>query len=261
MSKEVAKKNIIDLVSDRVRSFEKTGELVLHKDYSAQNALKGAYLILKETVDAQKKPVLESCSKESVASALLEMVTQGLTPVKKQGYFVPYAGKLQWQRSYFGDILIAKRDAGVKEVTAQAVFVNDEFHFNVDFVNGTKRITKHEQTLDSISNNIEDLAGAYAVVTMNDGSIKTEVMNIDQIKAAWNKRKANGLSPAHKEFPDQMACKTVIKRALKVFSNSSDDSTLYDMARQNVVENANTETVEVEAVEVETKLNADGEPF
>lgn len=51
---------------------------------------------------------------------------------------------------------------------------------------------------------------------------------MSQIKAAWRQGPTKGESPAHKNFPDQMAIKTVINRALKIDINSSDDSALLD---------------------------------
>jgi recombination protein RecT len=38
--------------------------------------------------------------------------------------------------------------------------------------------------------------------------------------------KAKGQSPAHKNFPDQMAKKTVLSRAVKLIIDTSDDSAL-----------------------------------
>lgn len=78
----VAQKDVVDNVLAKITKFEETGELVLPSNYSAANALKSAWLILQETVDRNNRPVLETCSKESIANALLDMVVQGLSPVK-----------------------------------------------------------------------------------------------------------------------------------------------------------------------------------
>ena len=51
-------------------------------------------------------------------------------------------------------------------------------------------------------------------------------MNMEQIRQAWKQGATKGESPAHKNFPDQMAIKTVIGRALKIKIGSSDDSEL-----------------------------------
>jgi recombination protein RecT len=56
-------------------------------NYSYSNALKSAYLILSETVDREKKPVLQRCSQASIINTLLDMTIQGLSSAKKQCYF------------------------------------------------------------------------------------------------------------------------------------------------------------------------------
>ncbi|MEG1313419.1 MAG: recombinase RecT, partial [Bacilli bacterium] len=72
-------------------------------------------------------PVLQSCSKESICNALLDMTIQGLSPSKKQCYFVPYNGKLQLMKSYLGNIAATKRLKGVKDVFANIIYKGDEF--------------------------------------------------------------------------------------------------------------------------------------
>lgn len=49
-------------------------------------------------------------------------------------------------------------------------------------------------------------------------------MTMDQIKSAWSMGAAKGNSPAHRNFPDQQAIKTVKSRAVKSFVNTADDS-------------------------------------
>jgi recombination protein RecT len=66
-----------------------------------------------------------------------------------------------------------------------------------------------------------------------------------------------GGSPAHKNFPDQMAIKTVISRACKTFISSSDDSALFDdddttdavarASRERITSDANQEEITIDA--------------
>ncbi len=114
-------------VLTKITSFKNGGALKLPADYSSENAVRYAWLMLQETVDMNKAPVLASCSKESIANALFSMVVQGLNPMKKQCYFVPYGGKLLLQKSYLGTIAVAKRVGDVKDVTANVVFNDDVF--------------------------------------------------------------------------------------------------------------------------------------
>ena len=96
-------KNLADVVLKRVKEMEANNQLMFSPDYAVGNALKSAYLVITNTVDKNGTPVLQSCSKESIANALLDMVIQGLNPAKKQCYFIPYGKELTLVRSYFGD--------------------------------------------------------------------------------------------------------------------------------------------------------------
>lgn len=211
-------KTIADLTLLKVTEMQQNNELKLPKDYSAGNALKSAWLILNDKSD------LLQCDKNSIAFALLNMVTQGLNPAKRQCSFIKYGNKLVMQREYQGSIALAKR-YGLKSVIANPIFKGDEFSFEVDTTTGLKKITKHVPSFDSWGG---EVIGAYAIVEMDDGVKNVEVMNMKQIQAAWSMGATKGQSPAHKNFPDQMACKTVIGRALKTIINSSDDAALFE---------------------------------
>lgn len=215
----------VNQVLTKINSFKSAGQIKLPDNYSPENALKSAWLILQEVQDRNQKPVLEVCSVASVANALLDMVVQGLNPVKKQCYFIAYGAKLQMQRSYMGTEMIAKRVAGVKEIKANAIYEGDLFEYEVNPATGRKKVTKHEQKMENLDH--EKVKGAYAIITYIDGSMDTEIMNIKQVRTAWNQGAAKGGSPAHKNFTDEMAKKTVINRACKNIINSSDDADLY----------------------------------
>ncbi|MEE9408213.1 MAG: RecT family recombinase [Polaribacter sp.] len=216
------KKDISTQVLSKIDSFQKSGELTLPKDYKVENALKSAYIILSDPKDN----ILAKCDKSSVAEALLKMVVYGVSPIKKQCYFIPYGDKLECSISYAGNIAIAKRYGNLKSIKGNAVFEGDTFEFEVDQNTGRRKITKHIQTLESVGSGI--VKGAYSVIELIDGTIDVEIMNIKQIEASWRQGGAKGNSPAHKNFPDQMAIKTVSNRACKLLISTSDDSVLYD---------------------------------
>jgi recombination protein RecT len=251
----VEDKVITNQVLAKINHFQQNGELTLPSSYSPENALKSAWLILQETVDLNKKPVLEACTKVSIANCLLDMVVQGLSPVKKQCYFIAYGNKLQLSRSYLGAIAVAKRVGNVKEVRANCIFEGDEFDYEIDVNTGRLKILKHKPSLENI--NLSKIRGAYAIVLYNDETTSVEIMNIDQIKSAWNQGKAKGNSPAHQNFSDEMAKKSVINRALKIVIGSSDDGGLYDekplptteeTVESEIEEFANTEVIDFEEV-------------
>lgn len=224
------------------------------KDYNPTNALMGAYLILKETCDKNGKNVLESCSQTSIATALMDMCTLGLNASKKQGYFIAYGGKCQFQKSYFGNITLARRN-GMKKITAEIIYEGDTFKYHIE--NGEKIIDIHEQ--DFMNIDVEKIKGAYAVATMEDGDIKVEVMNISQLKKAWNQR-MGGLkedaTSTHTKFRDQMAKKTVINRLCKMIGNTSTDGNIAETSdRLDEIENVDMVQEDV-VYEIENNANA-----
>lgn len=212
-------------VLDKINTFKSTGEIRLPANYSPENALKSAWLILQDTIDRNDKPVLEVCTQASIANALLDMVLKGLSPVKKQCYFIAYGNELSCDESYFGKEVTAKRVGNVKEIKTATIYVDDIFEYEKDTVTGRNKIMKHEQKIENIDH--EKVKGAYAIVIFNDGTVDAEIMSIKQIRSAWSMGATKGNSPAHNKFTDEMAEKTVASRACKTIINSTDDATLY----------------------------------
>lgn len=251
----VQEKNVTDKVLTRIKELEVAGDITMPPQYSYANALKSAFLILSETIDKNGKSALVSCSQPSIINALLDMTIQGLSPAKKQCYFIPFGGKLQLMKSYLGNIAATKRLKGVKNVFANVIYENDVFAYELDLKTGLKVITKHEQNFENID--ISKIKGAYAIVVMEDGLNYVEVMNINQIKSSWSMGKSYQYSTkekpsVHDKFTDEMAKKTVINRACKNFVCTSDDSDLLieTMSRTNeydekdIIEAANQEVQE-----------------
>lgn len=256
----------VDGLVVQLQEKEKYG-LTFPKDYNYSNELMGAYLILKETQDANKKPVLESCSQVSIANTLMDMVTLGVSMQKKQCYPVAYGGKLQCQISVYGNTCIARR-YGMKNIDAMCIYDGDEFKYHIE----NARIVIDSHTQDFMNVNKDKIVGAYAVVTMEDGSQYVELMNMDMIKQAWKQGfgyKEND-SGTHQKFTDQMAMKTVKNRALKYIirtygtqavsdaydnfeETETDDRVVMDV-QHDISENANSVDFEVADTVDEPKM-------
>lgn len=228
-------KNITDVVLNKVSTFAHTGELVIPEDYSPENALKSAWLALQTVEDRNGNKALNVCSQSSIANSLLDMVVQGLSPAKKQCYFIVYGKELQLSRSYMGTVAVAKRFGEVVDVKAQVVYQDDEFEYRIDPMMSSIVITTHSQKLENIDNT--KIKAAYAVVTKADGTHHVELMTIEQIRKAWGQGATKGSSPAHKNFAEEMAKKTVINRACKLFINTSDDSAILSSAFNRTSDN------------------------
>ena len=251
------KKDVVDVVGKKVQEFVSRGELHLPPNYSVENAMKSAWLILQNTVDKDKRPVLQVCTKDSIANSLLDMAVQGLNPAKKQGYFIAYGKQLVFQRSYFGTMAVTKRVAGAKDIFAEIVYKGDEFEYTIH--RGNKVITKHVQRIENVDPG--NIVAAYCTIVFDDDRQFTDIMTWPEIQKAWSKSKMNPdkEGSTHKEFAQEMARKTVINRACKRYLNSSDDGSLlmYHVNRADEVaaeaeveaeieENANQELIDVD---------------
>lgn len=215
-SKELIAKDFTEGMVIEIKQKEKFG-LTFPENYNYTNELMSAMLILQDTVDMNKKPVLQSCSRASIENALINMVTDGLSMRKKQCYPVAYAGKLSCQPSVYGATCVARR-YGLLDIEAEVIYEGDTFNYTI--VNGKKTITEHIQEIGNIDN--DKIKGAYAIAFLKDGTSKVEIMTIEQIKTAWKqgfgyKENGNGV---HQKFTDQMAKKTVKNRLLKSINNT-----------------------------------------
>lgn len=243
----VQEKNVTDKVLNSINRMQLEGSLKIPANYSPENALKSAYLTLREQRTRDNKPVLQACTNESIANALLEMVTQGLNPAKNQCYFIPYGDKLNFQRSYLGTVAITKRMPGVVDVKAYPIYKDDVFETEFDFMTGKLNIKEYKPNIANVSK--KDLIGAFAIIIGEKEPLHVEVMTMDQVRQAWKQGATKGNSPAHRDFPDEMAKKTVINRACKMYANTSDDSDIF----ANLLNKTSTE------VEAEIEENANKE--
>ena len=213
-------------VLEHITGLQSEGKLMLPANYSPGNELKMAWLTLLEVEDRNGNKALDVCSRESIANTLLKMTIQGLSVAKKQAAFVVYGKKLELLIEYHGTIMLAKRYGKIQGAPmSNVIYDGDEFVYTIDPETGRKKIVKHNQSIANIQP--DKIVGAYAVVTEEDGSKYVEIMSMQQIRQAWMQGATKGQSPAHKNFPDQMAIKTVIGRACKLYITTSDDGGIY----------------------------------
>lgn len=256
---QVMEKDISDQVFNRLNELEATGQLIFPPNYAVGNALKSAYLILQETKDKDGKPVLETCTKASIANSLLDMVIQGLNPVKKQCYFIPFGGKLQLFRSYFGDQTVVKNALpGVENIFATVIYEGDEVEIDIND-DGEHYVKSHKTKFE---NRDKPIKGAYATIII-DGKKHQEIMTWQEIQVAWSKSLAKNQG-THKEFPQEMAKRTVIRRLCKRFLNTSNDANLlvvesYNRTTSDEYDNNNdyVETQEGLKQQVDAKANSE----
>lgn len=233
MANQVATKQpkLTDIVLERVNQMKSTQHLSLPKNYNASNALNAAFLELQKVQDRNRQPALDVCSRDSIVKSLLDMTLQGLSPAKDQCYFIVYGKELQMQRSYFGTVAAVKRLDGVKKVRAEVVHEGDEFEIGSD-EDMELVVKKFVPKFENIS---KPIIGAFALIKTDEGNSYT-VMNMDEIKQSWSQTRQKN-NKVQQNFSQEMAKRTVLNRAAKMFINTSDDSDLLTGAINDTTSN------------------------
>lgn len=275
MSNEIIKKeesvqvvkeerNITDNVLNKIHQFQSNGQIYFPDNYSPENALKSAWLKLQEVKDKDGKLALEVCTQPSIANALLNMVIQGLNPMKNQCYFIPYGKQLTLMRSYFGSIAVAKQFGEIKDITAEVIYEGDKVETEIR--RGKTIIVSHSRSFENM--NKAKIIGAYATILYNDNVEESLVMTMEQIKTSWKKSKLNpdGKDSTHSQFTEDMSKRTVINKICKYYINTKDDSNLNMIKKAfetsdeelkeseveyEIQENANKEVIDIETENIE----------
>ena len=210
-------KNVTDSVLAKINSIASEGGMKLPEGYNPGNALKSAWLKLQTVNNREGVNCGSCCTQTSIVNALFDMCIQGISPAKNQCYFIVRGNELTMTRSYFGTVAALKRLNGVSDVFAQVIYEGDVFEYEID--DGNIKILKHEQKLENIK--VDKIIGAYCVI-IKDGVPRAEIMTMEMIKQSWSH--TSGKGGVQKEFPDQMAKRTVLNRGAKMYINTSNDS-------------------------------------
>ena len=229
MSRAQLVRNFADLGSEKSFRDISAGNL---EGYNAENQIYLAFLKLATMEDPKTHQlILPQVTAQSVANTLLTMCIKGLSLDKSQCAFIKRGSELTLQVQYQGNMMMAKR-YGAADPQAQVIYEGDDFEFEINPRTGKKVVTKHVQKLENIQNDAggQHIRGAWCLVPYRDHpdwDPKVEVMTMAEIRQAWLQGATRGESPAHKNFPQEMAKRTVINRACKLFVQTSEDAGVY----------------------------------
>ena len=244
--------SLIKTLDDHV----KNGTIVVPDGYNFIAAINSAMYLLSEATDKNGRPALEVCTAKSINYSLTKMVLLGLNPMLKQGYFIVYGSELQFMPSYFGERSMAER-TGITDIIARVVFDKDEF--SCEFKDGYPQI-KH------VYNGGDKITHAYCLFTLPNGRRTGDVMTFAQILKSW----AHSKDPNRKsqnDSPEEMAKRTVTRRALKPYINSfigddvitdkteDEQVIVLEQDSEEIQEPETSSEVETEAIKQETQTN------
>lgn len=160
-------------------------------------------------------PKLRECTPMSFLAALMNAAQLGLEPNTPlgQAYLIPYNNKgvmeCQFQIGYKGLIDLSYRNPQMQIISAQAVYENDEFEYEL----GLNPKLEHRPTLGDRG----EVRLFYGLFKLVNGGYGFEVMSktaMDEYAKEYSKAFDSSFSPWKSNYIG-MAKKTVIKQALK----------------------------------------------
>ena len=171
--------------------------------YAAQAMMSNSYLI----------KCAESYPQEFV-NALKNVALSGLSlsPTIKQGYLVPFKGKVTFMPSYMGLHDLLTNNGHVKKIEAHLVFEGDMFE--IEYGNGEKLIHKPNPWSSKTK---ETLLGGYWFSVLADGTYKFDNMTKEQIDSIMQRSpsvKDGKTSPWQTDYLE-MARKTILRQGFK----------------------------------------------
>ena len=239
--KQVEKYSQVSLIKT-LDDHMKNGTIIVPDGYNFIAAINSAMYLLSEATDRNGKPALEVCTAKSINYSLTKMVLLGLNPMQKQGYFIVYGNELQFMPSYFGDRAMAER-TGITDIVARVVYDTDEF--SCEFVDGYPVIKHIFGVKEKIVKEASFITHAYCLFTLPNARRAGDVMTFAQILKSW----AHSKDPNRKsqnDSPEEMAKRTVTRRALKPYINSfiGDDVITNENEDQVIVLEQDTEEIQ-----------------
>ncbi len=171
-----------------------------------------------------RDPKLAQCTIDSFLLFCMQCAETGLEPIGAGGAWpVPFYNtsiqgfECQFIPDWRGLIHLAKKSEQIKSAKARIVHENDEFEYE----EGDNPHIYHKPAIENPGETI----GFYCIVTLPDGEKEHTWMRIDEINDIMHRSKSKNkkgeiIGPWKTDY-DQMAIKTVTKRALKPFYGAS----------------------------------------
>lgn len=173
-----------------------------------------------ELLYADRRSLIASCMRAAQDGLMLDgreaVLNIYKTKMKGQGGRDEWVPVVQYLPMVRGLIKTIRNSGEVAHIDAAAVYERDEFAFE----RGDAPKLVHKPFLGE-----EDpgkIIAAYVVVRLNNGEVHREVMPRRDLLKVRAASKANGENSPWAKWEDQMAIKSVIKRAEKLLPSSSD---------------------------------------
>lgn len=213
--------------------------------YDWQNEVASALLYIAQNVkDRNGTPALQACTRDSIMTSIRDMAIQGLSITRKHVYPIVYGNQLQLMVSYMGKIYALKELDPTKEVGANVLYEGDEYEYCTDEIGNYNYVSNVRSRLE---NRDKPIIGAYgSIYDITTGRrVYGCVMTIAEIQKSWSHGKTDKVQ---KEFPQEMAKRTLINRMIKLYLNTTpnlnqDFVSAFNRSTENEFEEDNLQNV------------------
>jgi len=152
-----------------------------------------------------KNPKLWDCTKQSIASVVLQCAQFGVEPDGRHAHIIPYNGEATLQLDYKGLVALVRRSGDVVSIHADVVRKGDKFKVNLG------EITCHEVDYSSEAG---EIYAVYATARLKDGSTQSVVLRKEEVDAIRKRSRSGASGPWATDWAE-MAKKTAFRRLTK----------------------------------------------
>jgi recombination protein RecT len=183
-----------------------------------------------------KDPKLLACDQNSMYRAAMQLSELGLEPNSPLGYayLIPYGKDVTLVIGYRGFIDLARRSGRIKNIRARVRRENEPFSIKL----GLNENIEHEYKGDSSS----PVTHVYCIAEFTDGGYHFEVMTRGEVEAIRTRSKSGKQGPWVTDW-EEMAKKTVVRRAAKYLPLSPEMAQAVELDESDVVDSTGMRVV------------------
>jgi recombination protein RecT len=178
--------------------------------------------LLLARIEVNKNERIQKCTPSSVLSCLVRAAQLGLFLSTQDVYLVPYRDTCTMQLGYQGMLKLLYR-SGMTSLKANAVYANDRF----EYMDGTESKIFHVRSFGDRG----EFQCVYAIALIH-GTQLIEIMDKKEIDFIRSKSRDPNSMP-WRDFYDEMAKKTVIRRLFKTLPQENFDPSVLEIMRSD----------------------------
>lgn len=172
----------------------------------------------------QMNPDIVDCDRRSIYGAIMKAAQDGLVLDGREAALVRFGGQAQYMPMVAGLLKKARNSGEISTIAAHVVYSNDAFNYTL----GDEEKIEHKPHLGGDRGKP---ILVYAVATLKDGGKQRAIMTVAEIERVRAVSRSKDAGP-WKQWWDEMAKKTVIRRLSKYLPSSTDKDEEFQRAVQ-----------------------------